>query len=386
VAEAEQTQNLYGLRPYRQDTNLRRDKLNNISMSTPRIVWLLSLWLGGGMAHAQLPDGPHKETALKLCGTCHAASIVLGRGLTRDQWGEVVSNMISKGAKGSPDEFNQVVDYLATALPAKNAAANAARRKPTGGLSAGPQDRHVVDEDSAKLGKTIYFRECITCHGPNARGANPNNPEGQKGTDLVRSLVVLHDRYGNELGPFLKKGHPMQSGASSSGLNPAQVQDLANFLHLRFEDTLHRSPSKPLNVLTGDAKAGEAYFNGLGKCNSCHSPTGDLAHIASKYDPPALQLKFLFPRNARFGSGGSHTKPVTVTLTQPDGQSVTGELIRMDDFTVALHDSDGQYHSWTRTPELKVQKNDPYETHIALLDQYTDKNMHDIVAYLETLK
>jgi mono/diheme cytochrome c family protein len=341
------------------------------------------------VAFAQLPDGPHKETTLKLCGTCHSATIVLGRGMTREQWGEMVSNMISKGAKGTPEEFNQVVDYLATALPVKGAGASTATRKPSGGLSAGPLDRQISDPVAANRGKAIYFRECINCHGPKARGSNPNAGEVQKGTDLVRSLVVLHDRYGNELGPFLKKGHPMQSGVASSTLNPAQVQDLSNFLHQRFEDTLHRDPfEKPLNVLTGDAKAGEAYFNGSGKCNTCHSVTGDLAHIASQYDPPSLQLKFLFPRNSRYGRGStSHPpEPVKVTVTQPDGQSVTGSLIRMDDFTVALRDSDGQYHSWTRTPELKIEKNDPYAIHNALLEQYTDKNMHDIVAYLETLK
>ena len=94
-------------------------------MSTVRILGLLSLGLCGGMAYAQLPDGPHKETALKLCGTCHTATIVLGRGMTREQWSEVVSNMISKGAKGSADEFNQVIDYLSTALPAAGVANDA---------------------------------------------------------------------------------------------------------------------------------------------------------------------------------------------------------------------------------------------------------------------
>jgi len=356
-------------------------------MSTPRIVWLLSLWLGAGIAYAQLPDGPHKETALKLCGTCHAPTIVLGRGMTREQWGEVVSDMISKGAKGSTEEFSQVVDYLATALPANGASQTTPRRKPSGGLSAGPQDRQVVDDSSAALGKAIYFRECITCHGPKARGAGPNATEGQRGSDLVRSLVVLHDRYGNQLGPFLKKGHPMQGGGLSAALNPAQVQDLANFLHQRFEDTLHRAPfEKPLDVLTGNATAGEAYFNGAGKCNTCHSVTGDLAHIATKYNPPALQLRFLFPKSARFGGGGSSSKPVTVTITQPDGHTFSGEVVRMDDFTVALRDSSGEYRSWTRTADLGVKKNDPYQTHIELLDQYTDKDMHNIVAYLETLK
>jgi mono/diheme cytochrome c family protein len=357
-------------------------------MSTPRFVWLLGILLSGALAYGQLPDGPHKDTTLKLCGTCHSANIVLGRGMTREQWGEMVSNMISKGAKGTPDEFNQVVDYLSTALPAKGTATNPTRRKPTGGLSAGPMDRQVVDPEAANRGKAIYFRECINCHGPKARGTNPNAGGAQEGTDLIRSLVVLHDRYGNELGAFLKKGHPMQSGAASRSLNPAQIQDLSNFLHQRFEDTLHREPfEKPLNVLTGDAQAGETYFNGAGKCSTCHSPTGDLAHIASKFDPPSLQMRFLFPRSARFGKGAAAPpKPVMVTVTQADGQSFSGELVRIDDFTVALRDSDGQYRSWTRTPVLKVQKDDPYETHNALLEQYTDKNMHDIVAYLETMK
>jgi cytochrome c553 len=180
----------------------------------------------------------------------------------------------------------------------------------------------------------------------------------------------------------------MQSGIASSSLNPAQIQDLANFLHQRFEDTLHRAPfEKPLDVLTGNASAGEAYFNGAGKCSTCHSVNGDLAHIATKYDPPALQLRFLFPESARFGrGGGTSTKPITVTVTEPNGTSVTGDLVRMDDFTVAFRDSNGQYQSFARTPDLKVQENNPYQAHIQLLDQYTDKNMHDIVAYLETLK
>jgi mono/diheme cytochrome c family protein len=354
-------------------------------MSTLRILGLAGLWLGGAALYAQLPDGPHKETALKICGACHSANIVLGRGMTREQWGEVVSNMISKGAKGTTAEFEDVVDYLATALPPKPSAAAAPRRR--GGFSVGPRDKQIVDVAAANRGKAIYFQDCINCHGPNARGSNPNAGEVKEGTDLVRSLVVLHDRYGSTLGPFLQKGHPTQSGVASTSFTSEQVQDLSHFLHQRLEDTLRSGPyNKPLDVLTGDPKAGQAYFDGAGKCGTCHSATGDLAHIATKYDPPTLQQRFLFPRNTRFGPGGSASKPVTVTVTEANGQSVTGDLIRMDDFTVALSDNKGDYHSWTRTPDLKVRKNDPYEMHNALLDQYTDKNMHDIVAYLETLK
>lgn len=355
-------------------------------MRTPRNLWLMIFCFGSGAMYGQLPDGPHKDTVLRLCGTCHSANIVLGRNMTREQWGETVSNMIAKGAKGSPDDFNDVVNYLATALGPKPATEGAPRRR-GGGFSIGPANKQIVDVESAKRGRAIYYKECITCHGPNARGPNANAGPVKEGTDLVRSLVLLHDRYGSEIGPFLKKGHPTQSGAPASSFTMAQVQDLSNFLHQQVDDTLRSGPyNKPINVLTGDAKAGEAYFNGAGQCSTCHSPTGDLAHIASKYDPVTLQQKFLFPRSTRFGPGAEPAKPVMVTVTEPDGQAVSGELVRIDNFTIALRDSDGQYRSFTRTPELKVQKSDPYEAHDKLLDQYTDKNMHDLEAYLETLK
>ncbi len=336
-----------------------------------------------------LPDAPGKATVLKLCGTCHSANIVAGRGSTREQWSEVIASMIGRGAKGTDAEFAQVTDYLAKNFPPKPAGPAAPARR-TGGFSMGPNDKQVVDPEAAARGKTIYVTECVTCHGPLARGPSGPLPENQKGADLVRSEVVLHDRYGSTLGPFFKKGHPMQSGAASSNLTGTQVADLSHYLHQRVYDTLRGGAySKVLNVVTGDPKAGEAYFNGAGKCSQCHSPTGDLAGIARKYDPPTLQTKFLFPETAAFGrgrGGPNNNKPVIVTVTPAGGAPVKGTLEKIDDFNVSLRDSAGEYHSWKRTPDLKVEQDDPYAEHHALLDQYTDKNMHDIVAYLETLK
>jgi hypothetical protein len=199
----------------------------------------------------------------------------------------------------------------------------------------------------------------------------------------------LHDRYGNSIGPFLKKGHPLQSGRPSASLTQLQIADLAHFLHQRVAETLRSGPySKVIDVLTGDPKAGASYFNGAGKCNTCHSPKGDLAGIAGKYDPPTLQQRFLFPQAVGFGRGGgvSRSKPVMVTVTPPAGAPVTGVLDKIDDFSVSFHDASGQYHSYERTPELKVEKNDPYAAHYELLELYTDQNIHDVVAYLATLK
>ena len=129
----------------------------------------------------------------------------------------------------------------------------------------GPADRPVVDPEAADRGRRVWVSECITCHGTQARGTD-------NGPNLLRSLVVLRDRYGSELGPFLKKGHQMQSGNPSTSLTDAQIVDLTHFLRQRVEDSLRGSPPfTEQNVATGDAEAGAAYFNGEGKCASCHT-------------------------------------------------------------------------------------------------------------------
>src|SRR5262249_41904896 len=153
--------------------------------------------------------------------------------------------------------------------------------------------------------------------------------------------TVLHDRYGNGIGPFLAKGHPMQSGKASASLTTPQISDLSHFLHQKVADTLRSGPySQVQNVLTGDAKAGETYFNGDGGCKACHSPTGDLAGISKRFDPPALQQRFLFPRggSGRRG-GGPPSNPIMVTVTPAGSAAVSGTLLYLDDFTVSLRDS-----------------------------------------------
>jgi mono/diheme cytochrome c family protein len=248
---------------------------------------------------------------------------------------------------------------------------------PQTGLSAGPADLPVVDEAAAARGRTVYAAQCINCHGTQARGT-------ANGANLVRSIVVLHDRYGSELGPFLKKGHPMQGGAAVT-LTDAQITDLANFLRQRVNDSLRGSPIfHPGDVLVGDAKAGEAYFNGAGRCSTCHGAENSLAGIANRYSPVDLQQRLLFPRTGR-GRGGA-AGAVTVTGKPATGASVSGVLVEMDDFNVLLRDPSGAYHSFKRGPGLTVEKTDPLAAHVALLDTITDKQLHDVVAYLETLK
>jgi cytochrome c oxidase cbb3-type subunit III len=255
------------------------------------------------------------------------------------------------------------------------------------GIGAGPYDLPPVDAPAADRGRTVYAAQCITCHGTLARGTDT-------GANLVRSELVLKDRAGNLLGPLMKKGHPMQSGAQSSTLTDSQITDLMHFLRQRVNDGLRGSPMfAPQNILTGDAKAGEAYFKGEGQCTQCHSATGNLAGIGGRMDPVALQQRVVFP----FGRGGARGRPggaggaaapavTTVTITPASGAAMTGTLVQMDDFTVTFRDGNGLQQTVRRVPGMKVVKNNPLQFHIDLLDRLTDKNMHDVVAYLETLK
>ncbi len=255
----------------------------------------------------------------------------------------------------------------------------------------GPADRPVVDPAAADRGRRVWVAECTTCHGPQARGT-------ETAPSLIRSLVILRDRYGTQLGPFLKKGHPTQSGTASASLTEAQVVDLTHFLRQRIEDTLRGSAVfTEQNILTGDASAGEAYFTGEGKCATCHTATANsLNGISSRLSSPVdVQQRMLFPggRGGGRGRGGRGASPgapsasaVTVTLTPPSGRAMSGVLVEMDDQFVTFRDESGYIRVVRRVPGLKIVKNDPLQAHHELLDRITDKNIHDLVVYLETLK
>jgi mono/diheme cytochrome c family protein len=234
---------------------------------------------------------------------------------------------------------------------------------------AGPYERQKVDAAAATRGRALYAQHCINCHGSTAKG-------GERGPDLIRSVVVLRDRLGNAIGPALK------SSAHQTSLTDAQVVDLSHFLHQRVESIAsNRTARAPIDVLTGDPEAGRAYFNGAGQCSTCHSPTGDLAGIGRRVsDGVALQQRWLFPSLRR---GGDKQVEVTVTV---GGVMTRGALVRQDDFTVSLRDAAGQLHSFTRAPGVDIVVRDPLETHAALLDRYTDADIHNVTTYLSTLK
>jgi mono/diheme cytochrome c family protein len=228
------------------------------------------------------------------------------------------------------------------------------------------------DANVAADGARLFGPTCGFCHGVNARGG--------AGPDLLRSSVVLDDSQGEALGPVIRKGFPDKGMPAFSALTDEQVRQIAEFLHQQVYLAANRGTYQIQNIVTGDPRAGEAYFNGKGKCNTCHSPSGDLAHIASKLKPLDLQNALLYP-----AAVGSHPPP-RVSVTWNDGTEITGTLRYLDDFNVSLDDASGNYHSIELTQGFKVIVQDKLAFHRKMLETYTDTQVHDLTAYLVTLK
>ena len=86
-----------------------------------------------------------------------------------------------------------------------------------------------------------------------------------------------------------------------------------------------------------------------------------------------------------FGGGRGPASPQKVTVTLSSGEVIAGTLKRQDDFDISMYDAQGNYHSWPRD-SVKVQLEDKLAGHRDLLPKYTDRDMHNLTAYLVTLK
>ena len=236
-------------------------------------------------------------------------------------------------------------------------------------------DRPPADPAVVARGKALYRVQCTFCHGADARG-------GSGGPNLLRAELVLNDQSGELIGPVIRGG---REGMPKMDLSPTQISDIATFIHSFKVGGYDISRMTPLTIVTGDAKAGEAYF--AKSCAKCHSVAGDLKGIASRIqDAKALQQTWLVPGSGR-GEGVPRAKPMTVTVTPPGGKKVDGRLVRVDDFSVSLIDKDGARQSFSRDGDVpKVELKDPLQPHKDLLKTYADKDIHNLTAYLVTVK
>jgi len=236
----------------------------------------------------------------------------------------------------------------------------------------------VSDPAQVERGKALYGVRCTFCHGADARG-------GEGGPNLVRSGLVLNDIKGELIIPVVQNGRT-DLGMPKFDLTLVQISDIAAFLHTFRAAGRDPARNAPPNVLVGDAKAGQVYFNA--KCGSCHSVTGDLKGLGSKIaDPKTLQQTWLMPGAGRGGSTLTNVPPKTVTVRVSAAQKFEGRLDRIDDFTVTLVDDEGISRTFVRTGSTPVvEVHDPLRPHKDLLPAYTDKDIHDVTAYLATIK
>ncbi|MBV9264746.1 MAG: cytochrome c [Acidobacteriaceae bacterium] len=263
--------------------------------------------------------------------------------------------------------------------PAGGAANN---RKLPQWYQGGGGDYPDYNADVVQRGQKIFQSNCSFCHGANAKG-------GESGPDLLRSVTVLHDKNGDLIGPVVHNGRP-EKGMPKFPLTDAQIRDIATFLHQKVKDAALRGTYQILNIVTGDAKQGEAYFNGAGHCSGCHSVSGDLAHIGSRLEPVEVQQHIVMPREGRWWI--PHAKPskgqeIRASVTLPSGETVEGVLDHIDDFNVSLTDGNGEYRSFPRDGDSpKIILKDPLQAHTEMLTKYKDSDIHNLTAYLVSLK
>src|ERR1700693_3455205 len=184
--------------------------------------------------------------------------------------------------------------HLNAQEPATRGAGTSRGSSDIGGVSAAALAGSKEDPAAVARGDKLYVTYCGGCHGAGARG-------GAGAPDLVRSVLVLDDEKGILIAPVLRDGRP-DAGMPKLSLTEPQIADLVAWLHVQTYAAGHRTTYAFQDVLTGDAKKGEAYFNKT--CTGCHSATGDLKGIGARYDAFALQARWLQPRGGRGGGGG----------------------------------------------------------------------------------
>jgi cytochrome c oxidase cbb3-type subunit III len=273
----------------------------------------------------------------------------------------------------------------AVQTPAAPGAPGAGGRR-VGGFVPGKQ-RPPGDPAQVAHGKTLYSVSCAACHGADLRGGDLGGP------NLLRSQVALSDQNGELILPIIQ-GARQDSGMPAISISPSDGLAVAAYIRSVVETI--GSQGKPPSVgkeapsiLVGDASAGQAYF--AAKCGSCHSPTGDLQGIATRIaDPKTLQTTWVAggARRRRMPAPGAAVpRPATVTVTLPSGESVEGRLVQIDDFLVTVGLADGTLRTFRRDEDVpKVEVQDPMKAHRDLMAVYTDKDIHDVTAYLVTLK
>jgi cytochrome c oxidase cbb3-type subunit 3 len=257
--------------------------------------------------------------------------------------------------------------------------AKSAKLAPSQSPASRPRSKTLTPQtytaEQTKTGEVRFGSQCGFCHGRDAAG-------GEQGPDLTRSELVSQDVRADKIGPLLRVGR-VDAGMPKFQLSDAEATSIAAFLHKQMDEAAAlgggRRSVEPEDLATGNAADGRAYFNGAGGCSGCHSATGDLAGIASRFQGLTLLQRMLYP------SGRPAPAPPKATITLPSGQTVVAPLTAEDEFSVTIVDPAGAPQTYQKSL-VKVKIENPMSAHFDQLGKYSDATMHNVYAYLETLK
>jgi len=319
---------------------------------------------------------PGAEAYVRHCAICHgeqregilpAFPPLLGikRQMTDQQITDITHN--GKGRmpgfpKLSNQEMTALLQFLSTTELTMPSASASAGGNGTSGNSSGLSD----------AGHALFQQNCAFCHGRDAMG-------GETGPDLTQSKLVLSDTNGDKISAVVREGRP-EKKMPAFNFSSQELLSLVAFIRAREAAAAAQKGNRRgvdvADLQTGNVEQGKAYFNGAGTCSKCHSPTGDLAGVATRYQGLQLERRMLYPEGVK--------SKVTVTL--PSGTSVTGTLAYLDEFTVGLRDSENAYRSWSIPNVKKYTVDAPVEAHADLFPKYTDADIHNLMAFLQTLR
>lgn len=332
------------------------------------VLWLFPAFIDVGWCQAapaaQTPgNAVGAQSYARHCAICHGEQregilpgfpplLDVNRQLTPQQ----IENVVRTG-KGRMPGFSKLPQEETTAL---------LRFLATDDLTAKASEG---SPNVAEAGRHLFQRNCAFCHGRDAAG-------GESGPDLTRSKLVLSDANGTKVTDVVRNGRPEKKMPAFNFSNE-EIHSLVVFIHRQATSSRPggRRGVDVSDLQTGNVEAGKQYFNGAGGCAKCHSATGDLAGVASRFEGLRLEEQMLYPRNAKS----------QVTVRMATGQTMTGQLAYRDEFTIGLLDIDNVYHSWP-VNRIRYTIDSPVDAHVELFGKYTDDDIHNLMAYLQTLR
>ena len=131
---------------------------------------------------------------------------------------------------------------------------------------------------------------------------------GETGPDLTKSALVRDDASGDRIAAVIRDGRT-DKGMPAFHLAAPETTAVISFIRSQKEKAESKAAGARRSVdladlQTGSADAGRQYFNGAGRCATCHSPAGDFAGIAGRLKGLELLQRMLYPSRG----GGRHRR------------------------------------------------------------------------------